>query len=161
MDSLVPAIRCHGRSTASGLPARWRLAKGLATSSAVLPDFVAAAAASAERWNSYWSGGGMVDLSAGFEADPRAAELERRVVLSLYLQGAQEAGFVFTSESGLIQNSWAGTTTSISFWAVSHHFGPFHTCFSVLSPPRVLCDVLYILSAHSHRMLIGACNPMV
>jgi hypothetical protein len=30
------------------------------------------------------------------------------VVLSLYLVGAQEAGFVFTSESGLIQNSWAG-----------------------------------------------------
>ena len=50
----------------------------------------------------------MIDLSAAFETDPRAVELERRVILSLYLHGAQEAGFVFTSESGLIQNSWNG-----------------------------------------------------
>jgi|EP01047_Picozoa_sp_COSAG01_P038385 hypothetical protein len=56
----------------------------------------------------------MVDLSAAFLIDPRAKELERRVVLSLYLVGAQEAGFVFTSESGLIQNSWVGKFHSTS-----------------------------------------------
>lgn len=55
-----------------------------------------------------------MDLSAAFLIDPRAKELERRVVLSLYLVGAQEAGFVFTSESGLIQNSWVGKFHSTS-----------------------------------------------
>jgi len=104
------------------LPKRWALAASLignadaaAESGAlaevrapVLPSFAGVAGSSASHWREYWSSGGMVDLSAAFDVDPRAAELERRVILSLYLTGAQEAGFVFTSESGLIQNSWVG-----------------------------------------------------
>ena len=73
-----------------------------------LPSFAGVAESSASHWQQYWGAGGMIDLSAAFETDPRAVELERRVILSLYLHGAQEAGFVFTSESGLIQNSWGG-----------------------------------------------------
>ena len=108
IERFLPASMDKKTGVGAWLPARWKTANGLATSSHDLPDFAAAAASSAARWGAYWSGGGMVDLSAGFAVDARAAELERRTVLSLYLQGAQEAGFVFTSESGLIQNSWVG-----------------------------------------------------
>ena len=74
-----------------------------------LPDFDAVSNSSAAHWREYWSTGGMIDLSGAFALDDsRPVELERRVILSLYLHGAQEAGFVFTSESGLIQNSWSG-----------------------------------------------------
>ena len=40
-------------------------------------------AASREHWRQFWSGGGAVDLSGS--RDPRAKELERRIVLSQYL----------------------------------------------------------------------------
>jgi hypothetical protein len=73
----------------------------------------------------------MVDLSAAFSLDSRAKELERRVVLSLYLVGAQEAGFVFTSESGLIQNSWAGKFhMEMKMWHTAH--------FAVWGRPELL-----------------------
>ena len=105
------------RSTAVGgwLPARWRINSGIQNSSATPVTFDAAAASSASHWKRYWTRGGMVDFANAFAVDARAKELERRVVLSLYLHGAQEAGFVFNSESGLIQNSW-GT--------VNVHTGP-------------------------------------
>ena len=74
------------------LPRRWALATSLmspedvpAESSA--PSYEEVAKSSSSHWGEYWSTGGMIDLSAAFELDPRAAELERRVVLSLRLPG--------------------------------------------------------------------------
>jgi hypothetical protein len=40
--------------------------------------------------------------------DPRAAELERRVVLSQYLMALNGAGEVPPQEEGLFSNSWNG-----------------------------------------------------
>ena len=109
----------------SWLPQRWALAASLMGAAAptppVLPSFAAVADSSASHWRDYWSRGGMIDLSKTFSVDARAAELERRVVLSLYLTGAQEAGFVFTSESGLIQNSWVGKFhMEMKMWHTAH-----------------------------------------
>ncbi|MDE6045697.1 MAG: hypothetical protein K2G10_00130, partial [Alistipes sp.] len=62
--------------------------------------------AAADYWRSYWTEGGAVDFSGC--KDPRAAELERRVVLSQYLLGIQCAGSYPPQETGLTYNSWFG-----------------------------------------------------
>ena len=64
------------------------------------------AMASAGRWREYWNEGGFVDF--GDVKDPRAKELERRVILSQYLMGAQECGILPPQETGLTYNSWFG-----------------------------------------------------
>ena len=70
------------------------------------PDTETAVAAAADRWRSYWTEGAAVDFSRC--TDPRAAELERRTVLSQYLLGIQCAGSCPPQETGLTYNSWFG-----------------------------------------------------
>ncbi len=70
------------------------------------PGFEATAQASHEAWRRYWTDGAAVDFSRC--TDPRAAELERRVVLSQYLLGIQCAGSTPPQETGLTYNSWFG-----------------------------------------------------
>ncbi len=62
--------------------------------------------ASATCWKNYWETGGAVDFSG--TTDPRAYELERRVVLSQYLTRIQCAGNYPPQETGLTFNSWYG-----------------------------------------------------
>lgn len=57
-------------------------------------------------WKDFWLSGGAVDFSGS--TDPRAAELERRVVLSEYLTRIQSAGEYPPQETGLTYNSWYG-----------------------------------------------------
>ncbi|RYY24501.1 MAG: hypothetical protein EOP62_16755 [Sphingomonadales bacterium] len=59
-----------------------------------------------EHWESFWERGGMVDFSGS--TDPRASELERRVVLSQYLSAINDAGEYPSQEEGLFSNSWNG-----------------------------------------------------
>ncbi|RAK50828.1 hypothetical protein [Phenylobacterium deserti] len=59
-----------------------------------------------ETWRSFWSKGGMVDFTGS--TDPRAAELERRVVLSQYLSALNGTGELPPQEEGLFSNSWYG-----------------------------------------------------
>lgn len=63
-------------------------------------------AAAAKHWEAYWTNGAAVDFSAC--TDPRAKELERRVVLSQYLLAIQCAGSTPPQETGLTYNSWYG-----------------------------------------------------
>lgn len=60
----------------------------------------------ASYWTRFWSDGAAVDL--GRATDPRAAELERRIVLSQYLLAVQCAGDTPPQETGLTYNSWFG-----------------------------------------------------
>jgi hypothetical protein len=53
----------------------------------------------------YWTRGEMLALES---ADPRARELERRIVLSQYLTAIQCAGSMPPQETGLTCNSWYG-----------------------------------------------------
>jgi hypothetical protein len=72
-----------------------------------LPDFVADDRLQSKNyWNAFWKRGGAVDFSAC--TDPRAFELERRVVLSQYLMAIQCAGMNPPQESGLTYNTWFG-----------------------------------------------------
>jgi hypothetical protein len=71
-----------------------------------LPSADEARAAVAASWRSYWSHGGVVDFSGS--TDPRAKELERRIVLSQYLSALNGAGYMPPQEEGLFSNSWNG-----------------------------------------------------
>ncbi len=63
-------------------------------------------AESETAWKTFWETGGAVEFSE--TADPRAFELERRVVLSQYLTRIQCAGNYPPQETGLTFNSWYG-----------------------------------------------------
>ncbi len=84
-----------------------------------LPSLDQTLAASAERWQAFWSSGAAVDFSGS--RDPRATELERRVVLSQYLTAVQMAGDVPPQETGLTCSSWYGKHhTEMIWWHVAH-----------------------------------------
>jgi hypothetical protein len=70
------------------------------------PEPVAARQAAAAHWVDYWSQGGVIDFTGS--TDPRAHELERRVVLSQYLMAINAAGEFPPQEEGLFSNSWNG-----------------------------------------------------
>ncbi len=59
-----------------------------------------------EYWQKFWNEGGVVDFSHC--TDPRAKELERRVVLSQFLLATNCAGDTPPQETGLTYNSWFG-----------------------------------------------------
>jgi hypothetical protein len=75
---------------------------------------------SASHWREFWSRGGCVDFSGS--TDPRAKELERRVVLSQYLTAIQCAGSLPPQETGLTCNSWYGKFHLEMHWWHAVHF---------------------------------------
>jgi hypothetical protein len=70
------------------------------------PDFDSVIAVSESDWHDFWYNGAAVDFSDC--TDPRAKELERRVVLSQYLLAIQCSGSTPPQETGLTYNSWYG-----------------------------------------------------
>ena len=62
--------------------------------------------ATLRHWNRWWQQGAIVDFSEC--TDPRAKELERRVVLSQYLTQINCANAQPPQESGLTYNTWFG-----------------------------------------------------
>jgi hypothetical protein len=74
----------------------------------------------AKLWERFWSGGGAMDFAGS--PDPRAAELERRVVLSQYLTAIQCAGSLPPQETGLACNSWFGKFHLEMHWWHAAHF---------------------------------------
>ncbi len=85
-----------------------------------LPSFAQTRTASERGWKNFWNGGGAVDLSGC--TDPRAAELERRIVLSLYNTAVHCAGSLPSAETGLLFNSWYGKFHLEMHWWHSVHF---------------------------------------
>ncbi len=89
-----------------------------------LPDIAGSAAetftASSGYWNSFWQDGAAVDFSLC--TDPRANELERRVILSQYLMAIQSAGIYPPQETGLTYNSWFGKFHLEMHWWHGVHF---------------------------------------
>ncbi|MBD0832597.1 hypothetical protein [Aestuariibaculum sediminum] len=71
-------------------------------------------------WESFWQSGAAVDFSAC--TDPRAFEIERRVVLSQYLTRLQCAGHYPIQETGLTYNSWYGKPHMEMYWWHSAHY---------------------------------------
>lgn len=87
---------------------------------ALLPDLVQTQTNSIQQWKAFWQSGGAVDFSGS--TDPRAKELERRVVLSQYLTKIQCSGHQPPQETGLTYNSWYGKPHLEMHWWHGIHF---------------------------------------
>jgi len=75
---------------------------------------------SKQHWSNFWRSGGAVQLFKS--ADPRALELERRIVLSQYLTAIQCSGSLPPQETGLTFNSWYGKYHLEMHWWHAAHF---------------------------------------
>lgn len=95
LELVVAFVRVGRRSAGAG-----------AAAPADLPDSVQVLAASRAHWPGFWGRGAALDV--GGTTDPRAPELERRVVLSQYLTAVNCAGSLPPQETGLTCNSWRG-----------------------------------------------------
>jgi hypothetical protein len=85
------------------------------------PDtFAQVETASRAHWKQYWTTGGAIDLSGN--ADPRAAELERRIVLSQYVMAVHDAQDFPPQETGLGVNSWYGKFHMEMYWWHAAHW---------------------------------------
>ncbi len=72
-------------------------------------------ARTANYWKHFWEDGAMVQFES--ETDARAKELERRVILSLYLLTVNSLGSMPPQETGLTCNSWYGKPhLEMHFW---------------------------------------------
>ncbi|MGW0246222.1 hypothetical protein ACWDYH_06230 [Nocardia goodfellowii] len=76
--------------------------------------------AAAEWWQGFWASGAAVDFAGS--TDPRAAELERRLVLSQYHTAVNCAGSLPPAETGLVTNSWQGKFHLEMHWWHAAHF---------------------------------------
>jgi hypothetical protein len=84
------------------------------------PSVTDVLAAAETSWAEFWAVGGQIDFSEC--TDPRAGELERRVVLSQYLTAVHCAGSLPPQETGLVPNSWRGKFHLEMHWWHSAHF---------------------------------------
>lgn len=84
------------------------------------PDFTSTKELSACSWADYWTKGGAIELAGS--KDPRAFELERRIVLSQYLMKVHYAGSFPPQETGLAQISWYGKHNSEVYWLHAAQF---------------------------------------
>lgn len=84
------------------------------------PSAAIAIARNSDLWKNFWNEGAAVDLSGS--KDPRAPELERRVVLSQYLTAIQCSGSTPPQETGLTCNSWYGKFHLEMHWWHAAHF---------------------------------------
>lgn len=83
-------------------------------------DFEEVSTFNQKHWENFWMAGAAVDFSAC--TDPRAQELERRVVLSQYLTKVQCSGSLPPQETGLTMNSWYGKFHLEMHWWHGAHF---------------------------------------
>jgi len=84
------------------------------------PDFTSVAQANQTAWQDFWTKGAAVDFSHC--KDPRAKEIERRMMLSLYLTRIQCASSQPPQETGLTYNSWFGKPHLEMHWWHGVHF---------------------------------------
>ncbi len=85
-----------------------------------LPSFRETRTACERSWGRFWRDGGAVELDGS--SDPRACELERRIVLSLYNTAVHCAGSLPSAETGLLFNSWYGKFHLEMHWWHGVHF---------------------------------------
>jgi hypothetical protein len=110
--SITPAA---GAATVAAAPA------GASVSSAsAAPSAARVFARAADHWRAYWQSGAAVDFTGS--TDPRARELERRVVLSQYLAAIQLGDDLPAQESGLTTSTWFGKHHTEMVWWHTAHF---------------------------------------
>ncbi len=98
------------------------------------------AAASEAYWPRFWTSGGAIELDA--MDDPRAKELERRIVLSQYLTAVNCSGSMPPQETGLVCNSWRGRFHLEMHWWHAAHFALWNRVDLLLPSLRWYSTVL-------------------
>ncbi len=83
-------------------------------------DFATVEKSSTEGWKKFWETGGAIDFNGS--TDPRAKELERRIILSQWLTRVQCAGNFPPQETGLTYNSWYGKPHLEMHWWHAVHY---------------------------------------
>jgi hypothetical protein len=107
------------RLTAQGAASLTLLVEITPDDAGALPEAAAARNAVSAWWQGYWKKGGVVDFTGS--RDPRAKELERRIVLSQYLSALNGAGYMPPQEEGLFSNSWNGKShLEMHAWHSAH-----------------------------------------
>ena len=86
----------------------------------LITDFHKVRYGSVSGWKNYWLSGGAIDFAE--TKDPRAFEIERRVVLSQYLTKIQCSSAYPPQETGLTYNSWYGKPHLEMHWWHAVHF---------------------------------------
>ena len=89
-----------------------------------LPGIAPTQEAGSAHWERFWSNGGAIDVSDS--VDLRAAELERRIVLSQFLTALHCAGSLPPAETGLLFNSWYGKFHLEMHWWHGVHFAAWN-----------------------------------
>jgi len=79
---------------------------------------------SSKYWENFWQKGGVADFSGS--TDPRAYELERRIILSQYLLKINYSGHFPPQETGLAHISWYGKHNSEVYWIHAAQFYQFN-----------------------------------
>ncbi|MFJ5955466.1 hypothetical protein ACIQC5_05835 [Paenarthrobacter sp. NPDC092416] len=97
-------------------------------------------AAAEAYWPAFWSSGGAIELDA--TDDPRAKELERRIVLSQYLTAINCSGSLPPQETGLVCNSWRGRFHVEMHWWHAAHFAHWNRAELLLPSLRWYSTVL-------------------
>ena len=82
--------------------------------------------ATLRHWSSWWNSGAFIDFSGC--TDPRAKELERRVILSQYLTQINCANKMPPQETGLTYNSWFGRPHLEMTWWHIVDFALWRSC---------------------------------
>ncbi|WP_207422291.1 hypothetical protein [Desertivirga brevis] len=90
------------------------------TSASALPSFSQTRENSITQLKKFWMNGAAIDFAGS--TDPRAKELERRVITSEYLTKIQCAGSFPPQETGLTYNSWFGKPHLEMHWWHGIHF---------------------------------------
>ena len=86
----------------------------------LVPSFTQTQTSSSTNYKKFWQSGAAVDFSA--VKDPRAFEIERRVVLSQYLTKIQCSSAYPPQETGLTYNSWYGKPHLEMHWWHAVHY---------------------------------------
>ena len=106
-------------------------------------DYASARKNTQRYWHDYWQSGAFADFSAC--TDPRAPELERRVVLSQYLTRVNCANSLPPQETGLTYNSWFGRPhlemawwhlTDFALWNHSEVIAPILHWYNTVAYPE-------------------------
>jgi hypothetical protein len=85
-----------------------------------IPGFKETEKNNREKWRIFWNSGGAIDFFGS--TNPKAFELERRIILSQYLTKVQCAGNYPPQETGLTFNSWYGKFHLEMHWWHAVHF---------------------------------------
>lgn len=117
-DAASCSVRSHSlsiKTEGDTLELSVRFFSGEPNLDAAQPDAARVLEHSSLYWKGFWEKGAILQLNNS--PDPRAEELERRIILSMYLLAVNSCGSAPPQETGLTCNSWYGKMhLEMYFW---------------------------------------------